>query len=100
MSLDKSLVNNTKDTLRGHRLGIHSITSSEASDDVAELNSITGSTFSIVSDGVEHTLSDASLTSIATHAHRGATPDLMLRCVNRCGGDQEAALRAMLCTLV
>lgn len=89
------------DRLRGHRLRINSASSSEASDDVAELDSITDSTVSFISsESGEHTLSSQSLATVELHAHRGATPDLMLRCVNRCGGDQEAALRAMLNTLV
>ena len=92
-SLDSALHTNA---LKGHRLERASTTSSEGEPDSAAPSVLSNS----IDAPVEYTLSPSALYTVAQHAHRGATADLLLRCVNRCDGDEDAAIASMLSTLV
>lgn len=97
-SMDSALLSNTA-AIKGHRLARASTTSS--SDGEYEPDSMAPSVLSSSVDApVEYTLSPTALDAVERHAHRGATADLLLRCVNRCDGDEDAAIAAMMSTLV
>lgn len=95
-SMDSALFSHAK--LKGHRLDRASTSSS---DGECEHDSTAPSVLSnSVDTPVAYTLSPSALDAVAQHSHRGATADLLLRCVNRCDGDEAAAIAAMIATLV